>query len=327
MLETVVVWFKQLQAFRFNPPKDKTPEDLAEALTKQKISQCPPNVAVTYGWENPVGQAGADLLVSAGQAHCAKFTVAKRLLPLDVIRQTVAERVAQQEQEQGIEVSKREQRRMIEEAHFELLPKAFVQRKSCFVLWDWENQLMFVSTGQQALLDSLTASLAFCVPGWMVKIAKPEQNIERTLTRWLQKNDQLPTGLNWGDACQLADPKDRFCSIRFAGNELESQSVRQHLEDGMWVKQAQLQWQERLRFVLSPNFSLTQVKYLDLEKNLDDSENPHDKLMSEMTLLTPMYSELVLWLSEQLGGLVSTASTSVDTEALVRPFEEVEETA
>ena len=82
-----------------------------------------------------------------------------------------------------------------------------------------------------------------------------------------------------------------------------------------------------MRFVLNPNFSLTQVKYLDLEKNLDDSENPHDKLMSEMTLLTPMYSELVLWLSEQLGGLVSTASTSVDTEALVRPFEEVEETA
>ena len=162
---------------------------------------------MTYGWQSPLGDANQTLVVSAGAGHCAQFTVAKRLLPLDVIRQTVAERVAQQEQEQGIAVSKRERKRMLEEAHFELLPKAFVQKKSCTVLWDWENQMMYVSTAQQGLLDHLSASLAFCLPGWMIKLCKLEQNIERTLTGWLKDDTVLPSEMQWGEACQLADLK------------------------------------------------------------------------------------------------------------------------
>ena len=74
------------------------------------------------------GANNSTLVVSVGHFHCAKFSVAKRLLPLDVIRQTVAERMAEQEAQQGIPISKREQKRMIEEVHFELLPKAFVQK-------------------------------------------------------------------------------------------------------------------------------------------------------------------------------------------------------
>ena len=323
-----MVWFKQMQAFRFTAPNDKQASDLQEALGKQIIGDCPPGVAVTYGWQSPVNDSSQALLVSVGDFHCGCFSVAKRLLPLDVIRQTVAERIAQMEAAQGIEISKRERRRMVEEAHFELLPKAFIQRKTCYVIWDWKNRMMFVSTAQQAMLDSLTASLAFCVPGWMIKICKPEQNVERALTRWLKESSALPNGLTWGDACQLADPKDRFCSIRFAGNELQSQSVLQHLQDGMWVKQAQLQWQERLRFVLNPNFTLSQMKYLDLEKDLDDSENPQDKLMTELTLLTPIYSELVQFLADELGGLTDVKSkTEVSEDALVSPFAEVSSSA
>jgi len=318
-----VVWFKQLQAFRFTAPGDKQASDLQEALGKQIIGDCPPGVAVSYGWQSPVSDHNQELLVSIGDYHCGCFSVAKRLLPLDVIRQTVAERVAQMESEQGIEVSKRERRRMVEEAHFELLPKAFIQRKSCMVIWDWKNQMMFVSTAQQAMLDSLTASLAFCVPGWMIKICKPEQNVERSLTGWLKESSSLPDGLTWGDACQLADPKDRFCSIRFAGNELQSQSVLQHLQDGMWVKQAQLQWQERIRFVLNPNFTLSQIKYLDLEKDLDDSESPRDKMMTEIALLAPLYNELMQFLANELGGMAELKSkTEVSSDALVSPFAE-----
>jgi recombination associated protein RdgC len=321
-----MVWFKQLQAFHFNPPKGKTPDDLQQALQKQKISSCPPGTAMTYGWQSPLGDASQTLVVSAGAGHCAQFSVAKRLLPLDVIRQTVAERVAQQEQEQGIAVSKRERKRMLEEAHFELLPKAFVQKKSCTVLWDWENQMMYVSTAQQGLLDHLNASLAFCLPGWMIKLCKLEQNIERTLTGWLKEDTVLPSEMQWGEACQLADPKDRFCSIRFAGNELQSQSVRQHLQEGMWVKQAQLQWQERMRFVLNPNFTLSQMKYLDLERAEADAESPQAQLESDIAVLVPTYTALIQWLADAFGGMVVPKSTTtVDSEVLVQPFESMSE--
>ena len=70
-----MVWFKQLQAFHFNPPKGKTPDDLQQALHKQKISSCPPGTAMTYGWQSPLGDANQTLVVSAGAGHCAQFTV------------------------------------------------------------------------------------------------------------------------------------------------------------------------------------------------------------------------------------------------------------
>ncbi|MEC8881725.1 MAG: recombination-associated protein RdgC [Pseudomonadota bacterium] len=322
----VVVWFKQIQVFRFSVPKAKTADDLKEALAKQKIGKCPTQQTSTYGWSSPFGNGSAELLASCGQYHCGRFTVSKRLLPLDVIRQTVEERAAQQESQQGIPVSKRDKRRMLEEVHFELLPKAFVQQKSCDVIWDWKSGLMFVSNAQQALLDSLTASLAFCVPGWMIKCAKTQQSIEKKLTRCLKQEDTLPDGLNFGDACQLADPKDRFCSIRFAGNELESQSVKQHLEDGMWVKQAQLQWQERLKFVMNPQFTFSQLKYLDIEKDLDDSEDANAKLLSELALLGPIYTELAEFMGTCFGGFeeMKTASTATE-DSLISPFSEAEE--
>ena len=317
-----MVWFKQLQAFQFAPPQGKTPKDLQEALHKQRLSSCPPGTAVTYGWQSPISDASQTLVVSVGAGHCARFTVAKRLLPLDVIRQTVAERIIQREVEQGIEVSKRERRRMLEEAHFELLPKAFVQKKSCTVLWDWDSQMMYVSTVQQALLDNLNASLAFCLPGWEIKVCKFEQNIEKTLTHWLKSDTLLPSGMQWGEACQLADPKDRFCSIRFTGNELQSQSVRQHLQDGMWVRQAQIQWQGRIRFVLNPNCALSQITYLELDKETDIVESPLEQLMGDIALLVPTYTTLMQWLSSAFGGLTALqASTTLGPEQLIQPFE------
>lgn len=319
-----MVWFKQIQVFQFSAPAEKTPDNLREALAKQRVGTCPAQQASTYGWSSPFGADSEELLVSCGQFHLSCFTISKRLLPVDVIRQTVDERVCEQEKQQGLSISKREKRRMLEEAHFELLPKAFVQKRSCDVLWDWKAGLLYISHAQQSILDSLTASLAFCVPGWTIKIAKTQQSIEKKLTKWLKQDESLPQGLQFGDACQLLDPKDRFCSIRFAGNELESQSVKQHLEDGMWVKQVQLLWQDRIKFVMNPQFIFSQMKYLDMEKDLDDSDQDEKaKLLAEIALLGPVYREIIESISEIFGGFEEVKSSkSVDTEVLVSSFSE-----
>ena len=88
-----MVWFKQLQAFWCTPPADKTEQDLESALAKQVIGECPSTSTLSYGWEHPLNATDGSLLITVGRFHCAKFSVAKRLLPLDVIRQTVADRV------------------------------------------------------------------------------------------------------------------------------------------------------------------------------------------------------------------------------------------
>ena len=89
----------------------------------------------------------------------------------------------------------------------------------------------------------------------------------------------------------------------------------------MWVKQVQLKWQDRLSFTINPNFALSQIKYLDLEKNLDDSESPKEKMLSEIALLGPLYSELVDSLADSLGGLVEKqASSKAAAEELISDY-------
>ena len=47
-----------------------------------------------------------------------------------------------------------------------------------------------------------------------------------------------------------------------------------------------------------------------MEKNLDDSESPKEKMLSEIALLGPLYSQLVDSLADSLGGLVEKQASA-----------------
>ena len=77
---------------------------------------------------------------------------------------------------------------------------------------------------------------------------------------------------------------------------------------------------------VDPNFALSQMKYLDLERAEADAESPQAQLESDIAMLVPTYTALIQWLANAFGGMVAPKSTTtVDSEVLVQPFESISE--
>ena len=312
---------KSMKVYRITPPTSQAGdvEAFKSGLSRQLAQGCPKDRTLAFGWESPFGQASEELVASTSGVHLFSFAVSSRLLPQDVIKQTVADRVIEIESRQGVPVSKKEQRRLMDEVHFELLPKAFVQKKKLPLIWDSESNLLMVGGTQSSLLDSLITCWTYCLPGWRIKPIDTQTGVQRLLTQWQKNDSPMPSIFQWGDACQLIDPQDKYCSIRFTGNELTGQSVKQPIADGMMVKQAALQWHDKLKFVLSEGLQVSQIKTLDVESEAEQGQSSQERLMMDLALMGPMLRLCVQDLIEASGGEIEVAKPV--TEPLVEAYE------
>lgn len=295
------MWLKALHVLYHLPPTGKSIEELGSGLEKQPLNSCPSTVPLAYGWQHPAGNQ-EEIIIDTGDFIISNFVVAKRVLPPDVVKQTVADQVAKIEQQQGYAMSKREMRKMQDQVHFELLPKAFVQQKTYAVFWQKSTKKLFIGTNQAAIIDLISQSLAYCVPGWQIKVIETNKLPDRQMAAWLLSNEAMPKNLAWGEACELQDRSNRFCKFKFTGTEVDCEDIKQHVRDNMMINQAALHWDDACRFVWHTNNSITQIKLTDIEKVQDDSLTELEKLIADLSLLTPIYAKLHIDLIEYLGG-------------------------
>ncbi|MCV4819834.1 recombination-associated protein RdgC, partial [Escherichia coli] len=102
-----------------------------------------------------------------------------------------------------------------------------------------------------------------------------ENPIELTLTDWV-RDGSAPQGFQMGDAAELKAVLEDGGIARVKKQDLGSDEISTHLEAGKLVTKLALDWQNRIKFTLDHNFSLTSVKFADelLEQNSDiDSED------------------------------------------------------
>ncbi len=312
------MWLKSMQVLKYTAPTGKTPEDYVTGLAKQPLQSCPTTVAQAYGWSHPLGLED-EVVLTVGDFHISHFVVAKRILPPNVIKQTLQDKVAMLEKQQGYAMGKREQRKMQDEIHFELLPKAFVEKKSYIVLWQHSTQKLFVATNQASVIDLIGQSMAYCNPGWQLKHIEPNKAVDRQLTAWLMQKLPLPAKLSWGDACELQDRSNKFCKIRFSGADVNSEDVRRHLQESMTLNHAAVVWDNTCRFVWHANTGLSQIKYLDIEKDHDSSMSEQERLIADISLLAPLYARMHEDLMDALEG-VKQAPAAKPMPELVESF-------
>ena len=99
------MWLKSMQVLKYTAPTGKTPEDYVTGLAKQPLQSCPTTVAQAYGWSHPLGLED-EVVLTVGDFHISHFVVAKRILPPNVIKQTLQDKVAMLENKQGYAMGK-----------------------------------------------------------------------------------------------------------------------------------------------------------------------------------------------------------------------------
>ena len=103
------MWFKNLQLYRLPRGFEYSPEQLHDKLQERAFRPCGSLEAASYGWVPPLGREGTQLTHGSGGFVMVCARKEERVLPGQVVREELADKVSAIEAQQGRPVSRKEQ--------------------------------------------------------------------------------------------------------------------------------------------------------------------------------------------------------------------------
>ena len=92
--------------------------------------------------------------------------------------------------------------------------------------------------------------------------------------------------------------------MRYLRHDLSVKEIREHISGGKLATRVGLVWRERLSLLLVEPFQVKRLKFLEMDKNGDESSfaTPEQQFEADFTLMTGTLSTLLADLVEALGG-------------------------
>lgn len=298
------MWFKNLYLFRLLEPLRSTPSECIDALEQARFRGCGPLEMSSYGFVSPLGRHSDQL----GHIQQGRLLIAgcreERLLPASVIKDFVADRVAEIEEQQMRRVGKRERTEIRDRVIEELLPRAFTRRALTHAYIDAEAGWLVVDSPSARRAEELTSRLRQALGGLPIAPPSTIELPSDVLTGWLH-HDQVPPDFDIEDECELRDPENEGGVVRIRRLDLGSDEVQNHLRAGKRVVNLAVTWRDRINCVLTEDYTVRRVKFLDsVLEQLEEMEieDPIAQLDADFALMCGELRELLPRLLELFGG-------------------------
>lgn len=293
------MWFRNLQLYRL--PKDLafTAEKIEEQLATSILQPCNATDPQSVGWVPPC--AGGALVHSVNHQWLLALGVEQKLLPASVIKQFVHDRVKAIEENEGRRVGRKEIRELRESMALELLPRAFVRRRTTFGWIDPSNGWLAIDAASPAKAEEFLEHLHKSVEGFPASQLKTVQSPSAAMTGWVADAD-APAGFTIDQDIELRSAEDAV--IRYVRHSLEGKEIQQHIADGKVVTRLGMTWGDRISFQLNEKLQIKRLEFLDILKEESDSqaENEEERFDLDFTLMAGELSHLLKDLIESLGG-------------------------
>ena len=294
------MWFKNLQLYRL--AKDKPLTDLTgfeQGLSGFVLAPCSSCDPQSLGWVAPT-PSGA-LIHSVNRQWLLALGVEKRLLPASVVKQFANDRAKLIEEAEGRRVGRKEMRDLRESIQIELMPRAFVQRRTTFAWIDPAAGWLAVDAGAPAKADELLEHLHKSIDSFGARLPATQISALSAMTAWVAAGE-APHGFSIDQDLELRSPDNAV--VRYAKHTLEGDEVRQHIAQGKVVTRMALTWRDKISFVLNDKLQIKRLVFLDIlkEQSEGQSENDDERFDLDFTLMTGELAELITDLMLALGG-------------------------
>lgn len=297
--------FKSAIVYRIAPTWEKPAiAELEEALQATPFVPCAPTQRESAGWVSPRPEDNSPLVESIGGQFILKLAHQARKLPASAVKEALAERMAQIEQETGRKPRGKAKKALKEEIEFELLPRAFTRTVMTLIWVDPTARLLYVGTGSQKVADRVTTELVQVLDGKLpLALVRTQLSAATAMAHWLREKD-APAGFTVDRECVLQQP-DEKASVKYSHHRLDGDDVVKHIEEGKVPTQLAMTWNDRVSFVLTDTFQLKRIHVLDVETA--ESEGAGDKGVdsgfdADVAIITAELSGLLPDLLEALGG-------------------------
>lgn len=277
---------------------------LARQLETLRFTPCGSQDIAKSGWVSPLGSLSDQLFHFVNGHLLLVIRREEKILPAQVIKDELATRVSRLENDQGRRLKKTEKDSLRDEVLHSLLPRAFTKNSTVRIWINIASSLVIVDSSSARRAEDALALLRKTLGSLPVVPLTLETPAELTMTEWV-RSGAIPSGLALGAEAELKAVLEDGGIGRFKKQDLFSDEIRTHLDAGKLVTKVVLDWQNRIQFVLSDDFSIKRIKFSDelISQNDDiDREDAAQRFDADFVLMTGELNRLLTDLITALGG-------------------------
>lgn len=299
------MWFKNLRLFHLLEPFAQSEQALNEQLQGQAFRSCGSHEASTLGWVSPLGRRSEKLAheIAGWMMICARQE--ERLLPAAVVTESLEEKIAAIESEEGRRVARRERTELRDDIIHQLMPKAFVRTTRTFAMIDRQQGWILVDVPGSNKAEAIVSLLRETLGSLQARPIEVEISPTQVMTDWLQQPTKYPDFVLM-DSCELRDMDEEGGTIRCRGQDLASDEIQAHLAAGKQVSKLAVTWDERLSFVLEADLAIKRIKFLDIIQEAVADVQSEDEIAQfdlSFSLMGLEFRRLIPRLLDLFGGL------------------------
>jgi recombination associated protein RdgC len=290
------MWFRNLQVFRLSNLGESTLAMIEEKLAARPLQPCGDSLPSSLGWVPP-GADGA-LVHAVNRQWLIALGVERKLLPASVVKRHVQERARGIEENEGRRVGRRELRELYEATVLELLPRAFVDRRSTHCWIDPTGGWLAIDAAAPAKADELIELLHKSLDRLQLVPLKPSQSPCSAMTAWIL--DGPPAGFSIDQDLELRSAENAV--VRYARHPLDGEEIPRHIAAGKVVTRLGMTWADKISFILDDRLQLKRLDFLDILKESAEgqADNEEERFDLDFALMT---GELALLLEDLLAAL------------------------
>ncbi len=296
------MWFKQISFYSININQLPELDVLADKLAAAEFAPVTGLEWFSEGFAAPHGFS-PELVFPADFTWSVALKRSDKVLPAAVIREFVDEKIADIQEHENRTVGRKEKNELKEQITDTLLPRAFTRSSRIYALCDMRHGFLLINQASANKAENMVVKLREALGGLDVRLPHTKQSPTTLMTAWLTAG-AAEGGFELDSDCELKGTGDVVPVVKVSKQDLTADEVTQHLKTGKMVTQLGLVWREQIAFVLTADFTIKRIQYLDVLK--EQSEQHGDDAASiafaEQILMAESVSQMILELVSHLGG-------------------------
>ena len=293
--------FRNVRFYSLEGDWPTSEEALSKDLESAGFEPCGPFTERSSGWIPVDTDTNDSLARRVNGADLIRLRSQSRVLPHAVVREELEARIEEYRERTQEAPSPREKRRLKAEARDELLPKSMLKSDRIWGYFDIKEKMLGVDAAQESAAERFLRRLQASCDRVNLKPLQYRKPFDDLLTKVFLGG--APGQFSVGRECRMQDAADTGSLVRWTNFDLSDRSIRDHVAHGMRLTHLELVYENIMRFVLSDKGVITKLKFLGMDDDAEDHNDPLARLDAEFVLLTGTLRKLLGDLRKVLGGL------------------------
>lgn len=263
------MWFKQISFYLLDKEKLPELEVLSDKLAQSGFARCQGLDWFSEGFAAPV-PFSPDPVFPADDTWRVALKKEEKVLPAGVIRDILDEKIAEIQDNEARNVGRKEKQELKEQITDDLLPRAFTRSSRTEAVFDTRRGYLLVNNAASAKAENILTKLREALGGLEASLPNTKQSPSSLMTGWLLQG-HCEGGFELDSDCELKGAGDAAPVVRVSKQDLTADEVVQHVKNGKTVTRLGLVWREQIAFILTQDFTLKRIQYLDVLQ--EEAEN------------------------------------------------------